>query len=429
MTISFQNTVFEDALTILSYASPYPVKITLQKQVSTINSEKLSETNENLSHPLYRSQSLDALQRLGKVPLFRPKRTLSEMKPETRKDVSKTNMHDVVCHNFSDLLENKSSSSSSLDISKAEPSAIDNDLGGKSEGKINLTVSEVIVHNADDTNMMDFPDSDLQNVKVEINDVPVNYENNIMMSKAPEEENVPPTKLHNESSDVNESKYDSTEVMRFASLMDKMLDLDSNKSFEGSAEMSNGPVSVDIHADNAAELNAEQTSPLPTKPRRRKKNSSTTSSTSGDTQKLDISATTNSTMVVEDSIVAEETKTVSSAPGGHPETEGVIVEEEIIPEKRTRNISIGTEKIQFTPHSRTAASPERPPTPPITRDLVDFSDPAQVSAVDKDPVEEEVIEASTAKRDSSKPTPNAAVSETMSAAEVAINFSPPQVSM
>ncbi|XP_041352927.1 uncharacterized protein LOC121371248 [Gigantopelta aegis] len=424
VTISFQNTVFEDALTILSYASPYPVKITLQKQVSAINSQKPNEANENLSHPLYRSQSLDALQRLGKDPLFRPKRTLSEMKPETRKDSSRKNLHDLVNHNFSDLLENKSSSNSSLDVSKAEASTNDHDLQQKSERKINLTVSEVIVHNADDTNMLDFPDSGLQNVKVEINGVHENSENTILPTKVSEQEHIPSTKEKQK-----DSKYDSTEVMQFASLMDKMLDLDSNKTFEGSTETTNRHVSVEIQADTSVGLNAEQTSPSPTKPRRRKKNSSTTSSTSGDNQKLDVSAAANSGVVLEDCIVAMAAGTVSSAPGDLPETGGEVVEDEIVPETHARDISIGSEKIQFTPHDRAVASQERPPSPPVTRNLVDISEPVETPSVDKDPVEEEVIEASTSKRDSSKPKQITAVSETMPSAEMITNYSSPQVNV
>ena len=65
VSISYQNMVYEDALTILSYASPYPVKVTVQKERAGAADPEVAPT-EQLNHPLYRSQSLDALRRIGK---------------------------------------------------------------------------------------------------------------------------------------------------------------------------------------------------------------------------------------------------------------------------------------------------------------------------------------------------------------------------
>lgn len=78
VTISFENMVYEDALTILSYASPYPVKVTLQKQHG--RNRRPSSTPSILSHPLYRSQSMDTLVKIAKEPIFQPKRSLSEVR-------------------------------------------------------------------------------------------------------------------------------------------------------------------------------------------------------------------------------------------------------------------------------------------------------------------------------------------------------------
>lgn len=93
MTISFRNVVFEDAMTILSYASPYDVTLELEKGLrnnsSTLKKRKASSTvslasasanvtlltgtgsaqpegppNERLVHPLYRSQSIDDLSKV-----------------------------------------------------------------------------------------------------------------------------------------------------------------------------------------------------------------------------------------------------------------------------------------------------------------------------------------------------------------------------
>lgn len=93
VTISFRNVVFEDAMTILSYASPYDVTLELEKGLrnngSTLKKRKASSTvslasssanvtllagtgsaqpegppNERLVHPLYRSQSIDDLSKV-----------------------------------------------------------------------------------------------------------------------------------------------------------------------------------------------------------------------------------------------------------------------------------------------------------------------------------------------------------------------------
>lgn len=85
VTISFENMVFEDALTILSYASPYPVNICVQKHKSNV-AYKVNGFEMQLSHPLYRSQSLDALTRIMKESL--PKRSYSELKSDNKKSFS-----------------------------------------------------------------------------------------------------------------------------------------------------------------------------------------------------------------------------------------------------------------------------------------------------------------------------------------------------
>jgi hypothetical protein len=93
VTISFRHIVFEDAMTILSYASPYDVTVELEKGLrnnsSTLKKRKAASTvslasastnvtlltttgsaqpegppNERLIHPLYRSQSIDDLSKV-----------------------------------------------------------------------------------------------------------------------------------------------------------------------------------------------------------------------------------------------------------------------------------------------------------------------------------------------------------------------------
>ena len=79
MTISFENMVLEDALTIISYASPYPVRVLLQKAVSLEDSDANGRTD--LQHSLYyRSQSLNDLSQISKDGLMGPRRAFSDMR-------------------------------------------------------------------------------------------------------------------------------------------------------------------------------------------------------------------------------------------------------------------------------------------------------------------------------------------------------------
>ena len=82
ITISFENMVYEDALTILSYASPYPVELQIQK-VARLSPQKIPEVEagpDKVSHPLYRSQSMDDVNKINKDSYITPRRTYSEMK-------------------------------------------------------------------------------------------------------------------------------------------------------------------------------------------------------------------------------------------------------------------------------------------------------------------------------------------------------------
>ena len=62
VSVSYENIVYEDALTILSYASPYPVKLLLEKSPTEAPpSPILGPRPRRLSHPLFRSRSQDAM--------------------------------------------------------------------------------------------------------------------------------------------------------------------------------------------------------------------------------------------------------------------------------------------------------------------------------------------------------------------------------
>ncbi|KYN26826.1 PREDICTED: uncharacterized protein LOC108758055 [Trachymyrmex cornetzi] len=66
--ISFRNMVYEDALTILSYASPYDVELEVENggsgsKPTTLLKKSVGPTPTRICHPLYRSQSIPELSR------------------------------------------------------------------------------------------------------------------------------------------------------------------------------------------------------------------------------------------------------------------------------------------------------------------------------------------------------------------------------
>ncbi|ETN78142.1 hypothetical protein NECAME_10541 [Necator americanus] len=61
LTICFDNMVYEDALTLLSYASPYRVKFELERKIETPPPMDGEATNARI-HPLFRSNTLTHIQ-------------------------------------------------------------------------------------------------------------------------------------------------------------------------------------------------------------------------------------------------------------------------------------------------------------------------------------------------------------------------------
>ena len=92
VTVSFENMVLEDAMTILSYASPYPVKLCLKRGAPNVASKgtdsdeivvsAVEAEDTDINHPVYRSQSLDDLRQISKDGLQHPRRTWSEWKKQ-----------------------------------------------------------------------------------------------------------------------------------------------------------------------------------------------------------------------------------------------------------------------------------------------------------------------------------------------------------
>uniref|UniRef100_A0A1I7XN25 PDZ domain-containing protein n=1 Tax=Heterorhabditis bacteriophora TaxID=37862 RepID=A0A1I7XN25_HETBA len=58
LTINFENMVYEDALTLLSYASPYKVKFELERRIETPRPKEGDPDSTARTHPLFRSNTL-----------------------------------------------------------------------------------------------------------------------------------------------------------------------------------------------------------------------------------------------------------------------------------------------------------------------------------------------------------------------------------
>lgn len=91
VTVSYQNIIYEDALTILSYASPYPVKIVLEKaavdsEKNFVNEAQTGNHTKRITHPLYRSRSVDTLKSVTQNDTSaHSKRAVSDLKMESVK--------------------------------------------------------------------------------------------------------------------------------------------------------------------------------------------------------------------------------------------------------------------------------------------------------------------------------------------------------
>ena len=88
INISMKNMVYEDALTVLSYASPYPVVLTLRKAAPLLSSEDGDATGmTGLNHPIYRSQSLDDLRKITRADRASgPRKTWTQIRRREKKE-------------------------------------------------------------------------------------------------------------------------------------------------------------------------------------------------------------------------------------------------------------------------------------------------------------------------------------------------------
>ena len=96
VTVAYENIVYEDALKILSYASPYPVKVSLLKRE---NDNHQSRFNEKINHPIFRSQSHDDISLFSKPPMYCENRARISMTTDDKQDLQ-SNISDI----YSDII-------------------------------------------------------------------------------------------------------------------------------------------------------------------------------------------------------------------------------------------------------------------------------------------------------------------------------------
>ena len=357
--------VYEDALTILSYASPYPVKVTLQKERRMSRTRKASETYSNLSHPLYRSQSVDTIAKIGKDSLFLPQRSLSVASQGIMKD----RLHTSPVAKFS--LEKESVRES--DEVKQEV--------GTPPPKVNLNTSEFTTTTQVEINtppeevqqsaMFPVADESFTAVKVEteetappISSLPppldLGGEND---SEPPPEPLVPPPPLDFDtpSAEVKEKPQISEAASEFAALFDTLNEQDkldmlrlSYEDPDGSFNTSQNTVTMETsltegETSNDTVIDLEPKSPVPMKPIRRKKKSSSGSVSSPELSPREPETTSPAPDdVIDDVMATVSVERVECAPSSNITDNDEINEELIMPEKKSREISILSQNIEFS---------------------------------------------------------------------------------
>ena len=393
VTIAYDNIVYEDALTILSYASPYPVKVTVQKERAAGADPGMGST-EQLNHPLYRSQSLDALTRVGKEPAFRPKRTLSEMKSDTRKDSPRKGgggggerrMSKALSQTYPPSASSAGAGVGAFDVSSdvmvhATEMVVDGKVrqdGGGGGGGGGFTPAQEVMSAVRSEAVRSAPPTEAPESRG---------------CKEEEEEEDP-----NSGAGRKKSRLDTEAAREFASLMDQMLDGPSQRS--GDEET----------AESRKAAGGLATSPKtpPNKPQRKKKPSSSSSVSLDDPAEF-FSAGGGGDGGVEETFLAATAAAaqVQASPNRWQQDLGPEVEEEAIqPSFVKRDIVIGSGTIEFAPVERQDEA-ERPPSPSWgfsgAKMMPSYKRPA--SPEGEDPVEEELIEAAVACRDAQAAAP------------------------
>lgn len=319
VNISFENMVYEDALTILSYASPYPVRVTLQKQSCVPRNRKLSDVRTNLNHPLYRSHSVDVLNvQSTREPVFHPRRAASEMRGGKNESPA---VQRVSKRGFEGNITEESS-----------VSVMDNDVF---ETNATSPKTNAVVHrtHSGGKDKLDFgrevsilAETDLPNATIDLNHAEL--------------------QTRSRGSDV------ISNGARFSDPFENLTEQDKLDMLRLSYA---DPDAVpDTSFDNEALVSPSFAARgIPVKPERKKKRSSATSTPSQSDVEFSASTPSSPKSATAKIAVEEEMKTVllppTEAPPPVPEDETEVQEEEIMPEVKHREVSVSTDKIQLAP--------------------------------------------------------------------------------
>ncbi|XP_014206150.1 uncharacterized protein LOC106637753 [Copidosoma floridanum] len=101
VTISFRSMVYEDALTILSYASPYDVEIAVESggdattKPTSLLKRSVGPSARHLYHPLYRSQSIPELFHQQRPTTWTGKHAANGVAPKRLHDPNDSSHHPV----------------------------------------------------------------------------------------------------------------------------------------------------------------------------------------------------------------------------------------------------------------------------------------------------------------------------------------------
>ncbi|XP_049298261.1 uncharacterized protein LOC125771571 [Anopheles funestus] len=151
ITIDFRHIVQEDAMTILSYASPYNVQLELVSGTKPVLPQTQSPKpgHQSLTHPLYRSSSqsdLNTIERNSRKKLF-PSEDASPLKMDNRAaspgksplpTVHKENERETKKHSFKqqmrEMIEEKFQTKHATDVERKGSGAAADEAGSKKSG-------------------------------------------------------------------------------------------------------------------------------------------------------------------------------------------------------------------------------------------------------------------------------------------------------
>ncbi|KAL5008777.1 hypothetical protein ScPMuIL_014358 [Solemya velum] len=391
VTISFENMVFEDALTILSYASPYPVKVALQKE-KFFKDRRLSDSSMQINHPIYRSQSLDALLKIGKEPIFKPQRSLSEMRSSGRK--SETIAERSPIENNS---ANHTPNSSDLDLS------VPDSLTDSRSRPTSNTFVEVTVHSTMATpveNHQHHADNEVSTSHMITDDI--KHEMGLPPNPSP----VPEANLELE----NEVDGDSSRVRKnsentFKHDMD-VFDGDIAVSY-GAAMLMSTPKPTSQPPD---ELDSETNSNMPIKPIRTKKRASLSSSSPDESETSQLSSPVSPSKVLlpPNEIILESDIQPSSVSLNLSEPDPAVEEEILVSRKSRKGLAYTDEPALDISETTDQKTDMTVSISDISKTLVDYSISMSdldstirpiADDIDVEPVEENVITAVKIDRD------------------------------